>query len=65
MVQEAYDPPEDWSETVIELEEYDPPRDWSETVIVLEGKDAAPDAGSVWVTSNGVVQTTDGVIDTQ
>lgn len=61
MTQEAYDPPEDWSETVIELSEYDPPRDWSETVIVLEGKDV----GSVWVTSNGVVQTTDGVIDTQ
>lgn len=31
----AYDPPRDWSETEIVLQEYQPPEDWSETTVVL------------------------------
>jgi len=35
-----FDPPKDWSETEIVLQEYNPPKDWSETEIVLEKKQA-------------------------
>lgn len=31
-----YDPPDDWSETVISLDQTKPPEDWSETTVILD-----------------------------
>jgi len=53
----AYDPPRDWSETVITLSPYEPPRDWSETVITLEGGSEEPTTQqSSAVTSTGTTR---------